>query len=405
MVAGCEAPPAQVATYTQDASSGVTKLQSWYSSSTGEYASPSGWWNNANSITVLANYEKVANDNSYYSTLANTFNVTPGASGNANFINHTRDYFDDDGWWALAWIAAYDSTGNSSYLSMAETVFSNIATNGWDTTTCGGGVWWNYSKSGKNAIPNELFLDVAAKLANRTTGSTSAGYLNWAKTEWPWFKAVGLINSNNLINDGLNSSCTNNGGTEWTYNQGVILGGLVELYQADQDPTLLPQANAIVNAVLSSSLVNSSGILVESDVSGGDHPQFKGIFLRNIMALYRVAPSPAIQAFVENNANSILAHDDSTGSAFGALWQGPPDSNDATRQTSALDAIIAGIAEQGSASAGLTGAKRPGRGTDGASAFSDRSLWTEVTMSSLVARAGTARSRAALPRASSQIRR
>ena len=66
------------------------------------------------------------------------------------------------------------------------------------------------------------------------------------------------------------------------------------------------------------------------------------------MALYRVAPNPAIQTFVENNVNSILIHDESTGSAFGALWQGPFDSNDATRQTSALDAIIAGIAVQGS---------------------------------------------------------
>src|ERR1700733_8365897 len=202
---------------------------------------------------------------------------------------------------------------------MAETIFSSIATNGWDTTRCGGGVWWNYTKTGKNAIPNELFLDIAAKLANRTTGSTSAGYLNWAKTEGTWFKGVGLINSSNLINDGLTSSCTNNGGTEWTYNQGVILSGLVELYKADQDPTLLPVANAIVSAVLSSSLVNTSGILVESDVSGGDHPQFKGIFMRNLMALYQAAPSTAIQTFIDNNANSILAHDESPGTACGAL--------------------------------------------------------------------------------------
>ncbi len=53
-----------------------------------------------------------------------------------------------------------------------------------------------------------------------------------------------MINAQSLVNDGLNSSnpnaCTNNGRTTWTYNQGVILGGLVELYNADKDPTLLP---------------------------------------------------------------------------------------------------------------------------------------------------------------------
>jgi hypothetical protein len=39
-----------------------------------------------------------------------------------------------------------------------------------------------------------------------------------------------MINSHNNINDGLSLKiCENNGHTVWSYNQGVILGGLVEL--------------------------------------------------------------------------------------------------------------------------------------------------------------------------------
>lgn len=332
-----------VPSYLQQATSGVKALQQWYSPSTGLYAAPTGWWNAANAITVLADYEHVSGGTTYNSVLANTFTVAQKA--HANFVNK---FYDDDGWWALAWIDAYDLTGNASYLSMAEAIFTTM-TGGWDTTTCGGGLWWNTSKTYKNAIPNELFLAIAAKLANRTTGSVSAGYLKWAQQEWVWFKSSGMINAQNLVNDGLTSTnpdaCTNNGGNTWTYNQGVILSGLVELHRADQDPALLPQAEAIANSAIAK-LTNSSGILIEKSVAGGDAPQFKGVFLRNLAALYAAAPDPHYKTFAEVNANSILANDQSAGSQFGALWQGPFDSADATRQTAALDALIAAAAMQ-----------------------------------------------------------
>jgi predicted alpha-1,6-mannanase (GH76 family) len=328
--------------YTQQAASGIKTLQQWYSPGSGLYASPSGWWNAANSITVVANYERVSGDASYDSVIANTFSAAQGA--HANFVN---SYYDDDGWWTLAWIDAYDLTGKTAYLTMAETIFTAIS-GGWDST-CGGGVWWNTSRTYKNAIPNELFLSIAAKLANRTSGGASAAYLNWAQQEWAWFEGSGMINAQSLINDGLNSSnpnaCTNNGKTTWTYNQGVILGGLVELYRADSDPSLLPEAEAIANAAIANLAQN--GILTEpGSMTGGDVPQFKGIFLRNLMALYAVDQDPRYQAFADANAKSIVASDQNSNGEFGALWQGPFDSADATRQTSALDALLAAAAMQ-----------------------------------------------------------
>lgn len=337
------------ANYGQNATAAVGALQTWYSQSSGLYASPSGWWNAANSITVLANYARVTGSMKYNPAITNTFSAAQ--KSHANFVNN---YFDDQQWWALAWIDAYDLTGDSDYLSMAETIFDNVAGNGWDTTVCGGGVWWSTAYTYKNAIPNELFLTLAAALANRTSGTASKEYLGWAQKEWTWFKASGMINSQNLINDGLNSTnpaaCTNNGRTTWTYNQGVILGGLVELYRADQDPTLLPEAEAIAGAAISNLSMN--GILTEPGrLSGGDGPQFKGIFMRNLMELYEAIPVTSAQAgqyrsFAEANAQSIWNNDRSSGDQLGGLWQGPFDSADATRQTSALDALIAADAMQ-----------------------------------------------------------
>jgi len=338
------APPVAGLSYSQRTANGIQTLQQSYSQSSSLYAAPSGWWNSANAITVLVNYSRATNSTQYVSAIANTFNNANKAIGTTNFINN---YDDDEGWWALAWIDAYDLTGNASYLTMAETIFANIATE-WDTTTCGGGVWWSKSGGGtyKNAIANELFLSVAASLANRVSDPTQrAQYLAWAQKEWGWFKNSGIINSQNLVNDGLTSTnpnaCTNNGARTWSYNQGVILGGLVELYKADQDPALLPQAQAIAEATIAK-LTTPNGILSEP-VSGGDLPQFKGIFVRNLVALNQVAPNAQYKTFVDVNADSIWANDQGPNYEFGAVWQGPFDSADATRQTAALDAIIAAV--------------------------------------------------------------
>lgn len=408
MYAAFAVPAALSQTYTSDAQNGVTQLETWYLPSTGIYASPAGWWNAANALTMSSNYERLTDDSSLYPTLLNSLNVASPANHHTNFENY---YYDDTSWWTLAWIQAYDLTGDTSYLSMAETIFPFL-TKGWNPATCGGGEYWAINSNYKNAITNELFLTVAAKLANRTTGSASANYLSWANKEWTWFKTSGMINSSNLINDGItppnaNPPCTNNGATEWTYNQGVVLGGLVELAQADNDPSLITEAQTLAHATLTSTLVNSNGILVESANSGGDAPQFKGIFARNLMSLNEAVNDPAYSAFLNTNANSIWANDQGPDYEFGGLWQGPFDSGDATRQTSALDDIVGAIDAQGHSSVGpietdVQGGQEmfavDGSGnlwydgqvenSHGASASSNWTGWNEFPMDGVIAQPG-----------------
>lgn len=313
-------------------------LQQWYNTSNGQYNS-TGWWNAANCLEALENVIAADNATQYLEILTNTYNMN--ASG--DFLD---SYYDDEGWWANAWIRAYDLTGNTNFLKMAKTIFSDIV-KGWDTsaTNCGGGIWWNKTHTYKNAIPNELFLLAAIRLHQRTPGDGGSGsYFYWATNEWTWFKNSGMINSENLINDGLTTNCANNHETTWTYNQGVILGGLTDLYKVTGDSSYLSQAELIANAA-TTTLVDGNGILVEpceaNNSCGSDGPQFKGIFLRYLACLYDETHTPAYYTFLYKNAHAVWFNDQNSSNQLGLHWDGPFDSADAARQSSAMMPVSA----------------------------------------------------------------
>jgi predicted alpha-1,6-mannanase (GH76 family) len=325
------------------ASAGAGALQRWYDPSTGQWTS-TGWWNAANALTAVIGYSKLTGDSSHDGCLATTFAAAQGQ--HAGFIN---DYYDDNGWWALAWIAAFDMTRDTRYLDAARTIFT-YNTEGWDDT-CRGGLWWNASRNYKNAITNELFLTLAALLHQRTPGDSS--YLGWAQREWEWFHASGLIGPSGLVNDGLTPACANNLGTTWTYNQGVILGGLAALFEITGDRAYLRQGESIADAALSTLVTPASahppGILVEpceraSGGCDGDQAQFKGIFMRYLYEFWRQDRQPAYRAFILANARSMWDNNKNASHQFGLRWTGPFDQADAARQSSALDGLNAAVA-------------------------------------------------------------
>jgi predicted alpha-1,6-mannanase (GH76 family) len=335
--------------YRAYAKTGMGALHQWYNSSTGQWRT-TGWWNAANALTAVVAYTKITGDTTYESVIGTTF--AAAQRQHANFIN---DYYDDNGWWALAWIAAFDLTRNTRYLQAAKTIFTHN-TGGWDDT-CGGGLWWNTAKTYKNAITNELFLALAAQLHLRTPGDS--GYLTWAKRAWDWFSASGLIGTTGLINDGLSSACQNNGGPTWTYNQGVILGGLGALSESTGDRAYLEQGEIIADVALRTLITtpttgpqSGQAILTESCEAGfgdcsGDQVQFKGIFMRNLHDLSQRTNQPNYQAFILANASSIWDNNKNAANEFGVRWTGPFDQADAGRQSSALDSLIAAAAVAG----------------------------------------------------------
>lgn len=350
------------------AQTAIVALQQWYNESTGLWET-TGWWNSANALTMLADF--VAVDSSLdviaEHVFQNTFSeaqkatlgtvkfmtpysvttytgpqfppgVIPPRNGFPGFLN---DFYDDEGWWALAWLKIYDLTKQPQYLQTAIDIFEDME-KGWGGTC--GGLWWNKQHSYKGAIENALFLTVAAQLANRA--SNKEIYLSWAWKEWDWFQRTGMINAHYNVNNGIDLvTCRNDNGTVWSYNQGVILGGLLELQRAAADKNYLVIAERIALTGIQF-LGDSNGILhdpCEPDC-GADGPQFKGIFMRNLQKLQLAVPNNQVKTFIEKNANSIWLNDRASGNELGLVWSGPFMDATASTQSSAADALVAALA-------------------------------------------------------------
>jgi len=365
-----------------NAEAAFNTLQGWYNETTGLW-NTCGWWNGANAMTSIGDLATVDSNITSEATavFANTYKNAPPYRPNApvmkavvnglpvSYYSQSNEpmaatddssdgyaegfldnCYDDNGWWATAWIKAYDITGEANYLSLAEGIFNNMT--GAGPTNCSdGGIIWCAARTPDqgyyvNAIANELYLSVAALLANRV-GSNKTYYQTIAENQWTWFKNSGMINDEGTINDGLTLDCKNNGATVWSYNQGVILGGLVELNKANGDASLLTSATDIAQAAITN-LTDSNHVLhdpCEPDGCAPDGTQFKGAFIRNLVQLQQVAPNDAFKQVIDASANSIWANDRSASNdSLSVVWSGPfVNPANASTHSSAFEALIAQV--------------------------------------------------------------
>ena len=374
------------------------------------------WWNSANALTAVIGYMAVTGDRSYLPAVENTFARAAGAYRPINTqLSLTRPFalnlasyrgfingcYDDEGWWALAWLDAYDLTGDEKYLACAQEIFTDMA-GAWDDTWGGGIHWGKYAgqpdRAGvsavprgwkgpyKNAIANELFIAVASALGLRFRGRKQSGkdhddYVQWALRGWEWFstpspRGVALINGANLVNDSPNCHGVNdNTKVVWSYNQGVILGGLSDLTELIGDQKYLDWAERIATAFVINSwhvarqsgkqadrvlpAVQSGiidGILHEHNdcnpdgsalpprgaTPGAGSAQFKGIFVRNLARLYLKTRNPIFAKFIHANARSAVSNMNEH-CQFGCNWAAAADEPDFLRQAAGIDLLNAAL--------------------------------------------------------------
>ncbi|KAF8893379.1 glycoside hydrolase family 76 protein [Infundibulicybe gibba] len=305
----------------------------YFNPSNGQYTGGS-LWTDASTLEDLHNL-MLATGTDDFSTVADTSFIGKAALNSATdwqaILNGSND---DAGWIVLAlWkIADYKGArglSNAAYLGSASTIYDIIAGQ-WDNT-CGGGVWWSTAHTYKNAVTNELFLLLSASGFLRFRNQT---YLDNANKVPISLKNTDMRNSAGLYNDGLDTStCSNNGQTTWTYNQGVIASGLAALSVANGDKTLLDQAEITLDATIAH--LTTINILREScdDVASGgavcdqDQQIFKGIWTKHLQYYLDNANDPArtakYSAFLGSQIAAVLHFGTNADNDVGSVWYEP----------------------------------------------------------------------------------
>jgi hypothetical protein len=209
-------------------------------------------------------------------------------------------YYDDNAWVGLDLIHAYLLTSASSDLTLAQDEF-DFAVSGWDTNAsdgCPGGVFWeDTAGSQRNATANGANAELGLELY-RLTGNTDD--LSWATSMYQWVVTC-LGTSSGLYNDHVNPDGSINTAI-WSYNQGVMIGAGVLLYDTTGNGSYLSQAEQTAGAA-----VSHFGTGTTLDNQG---PAFNAIYFRDLFLLDQIAPDPSYASEAEAFASTMWAQRD-----------------------------------------------------------------------------------------------
>lgn len=228
-------------------------LKTWYTGNTSSLPSDFGllpkpyyWWEAGALWGSLVNYAHYTGDISYHGTIAQA--IISQASNTTDFMMVDTQAFDlgndDILFWTLTAMNAAEynfqvpaGQPNDIYFRLSRNVF-NLMVSRWNTTTCGGGLKWQWIPANngfyyKSTITNTAFFQIAARLGRMTGNQT---YIDWANKAYNWMEDVGLIDPKYLVYDGAGdadpANCTGVDHHQWSYNIASTLAGSAYMWNA-----------------------------------------------------------------------------------------------------------------------------------------------------------------------------
>jgi hypothetical protein len=213
---------------------------------------------------------------------------------------NTETWFDDNGWWGLAFFNAYRATGTRRWLTDAQRALAYVAAAGWDPQ--GGGIWWDTEhpyKAGEALAADTLL----ATLIYQQTHSAFA--LGQAEKFLLWGNTVGFSSANGLYaGSSLNPTPIDYIESPLTYAQAVLCRETASASDCER-----------VEPLLATSLRRFGQPL---DFS----PQYDAIYLQWMLALYSLDHDPALYSLAAANAREAQAHALDSEGLYLRSWSG-----------------------------------------------------------------------------------
>ena len=200
-------------------------------------------------------------------------------------------FYDDNEWIGLGLVDAYRLLGRSRDLARARRLFK-LVVSGWDREdahACPGGVFWTRAATPDHR--NTVSTANGALLALQLYGVTHApAYLAWAQRMADWVQRC-LRAPDDLFWDHVDSA-GNLDPTEWSYNQGAMIGVDALLYRASGTRSYLDDAERIAAAAV-------AHFRTSADT---EPPVFRAIFFRNLLLLEEIDPHASYRDVAANYA-------------------------------------------------------------------------------------------------------
>ncbi|KAF4447427.1 hypothetical protein F53441_9038 [Fusarium austroafricanum] len=188
-------------------------------------------------------------------------------------------------------------------------IFWNLATHGWETKFCKGGMVWNPRLNPyKNAITNELWVSASISmyeyfpgdnftapwLNNAAFPDNDPTHLEAAMRGYKWLVDVNMTNSQGLFVDGYHIDSSKPGNTKcdvrdemvYTYNQGVLLTGQRGLWSVSGSASYLEDGHHLIQSVIRATGWNLKGNKPMDDLrqlAPGQLPPWHGLGRGGIM--------------------------------------------------------------------------------------------------------------------------
>jgi uncharacterized protein YyaL (SSP411 family) len=155
-------------------------------------------------------------------------------------------YVDDNSLIGVAYLDAYDATGNTSYLYSAQSIANWLMMSGMWDTTYGGGFWWSDAKTVKPTQSNGLAMQLFVRLY-KITGQIY--YQQWASSVKDWLESQ-MLGSNGLYIWEFDST---QGGAKQTinfaYDNSIMIEADLLWASVMDDSTYVAKAEAIAYAM------------------------------------------------------------------------------------------------------------------------------------------------------------
>jgi hypothetical protein len=207
-------------------------------------------------------------------------------------------YYDDNAWIGIELVRMYKLTHNAAVLGSAEGIMA-FEMAGWDSEpgiACPGGIPFSNSveNTERNTVTDGPTAELGAQLY-RLTGN--AQYLQFAEMAYEWVRNC-LTQPNGLYGDHIKSHGSIEP-TEWSYNQGTMIGAGALLYQATGNSAYLFQARQTVKAALA---------YYTPERLGSENPFFASVYFRNVLYLDSVTHDPPGASILQGYVNYAWEH-------------------------------------------------------------------------------------------------